>query len=331
MTRPRSWALIVLLALGFLAPPLAVEAQQAGKVPRIGYLSPLSAPVDSTRREALVQGLRDLGYIEGQNLVIDWRFGDGKLERLPDLAADLVRLRPDVIVAAGGAQIALAARKVTTTIPIVMTNVEDPVKSGLVGSLARPGGNVTGLTSLVRDLSAKRLELLKEVRPGLARVAVLWNAAYPEKANEFEETQAAARVLSIQVQPLAIQQATDIESAFETAIRVRAGALITLPDPLTNTNGRRIIDLALKRHLPTMFTQRPPVDAGGLISYGPSYTDLFRRAAGYVDRILKGAKPADLPVEQPTKFELVINLKTAKALRLTIPQSLLMRADQVIE
>jgi putative ABC transport system substrate-binding protein len=213
----------------------------------------------------------------------------------------------------------------------VMTNVEDPVKSGLVASLGRPGGNVTGLTALVRDLSAKRLELLKEIRPGVARVAVLWNAAYPEKANEFEETQAAARTLAVQLQPLRIQQATDIESAFETAVAARVGALITLPDPLTNTNGKRIVDLALKWRLPTMFTQRPPVEAGGLISYGPSYVDLFRRAAGYVDKILKGTKPADLPVEQPTTFELVINLKTAKALGLTIPQSLLLRADQVIE
>ncbi len=317
-------------SLALLAAPLAAEAQQAGRTPRVGYLSPLSAPVDSPRREAFLQGLRELGYVEGQNVVIDWRFADGKLERLPDLAADLVRLQADVIVAGGGGQIALAARKLTTTIPIVMTNVEDPVKSGLVANLARPGGNVTGLTALVRELSAKRLEFLREIRPGLVRVAVLWNSAYPEKANEFEETQAAARALAIQLQPLRVQQATGIEGAIETAIRAHADALITLPDPLTNTNGKRIVDLALKRRLPTMFTQRPPVDAGGLISYGPSYTDLFRRAAGYVIKILKGAKPADLPVEQPTKFELVINLKTAKAIGLTIPPSMLARADEVI-
>ena len=317
-----------LLILAILVAPFAVDAQTAGKIPRLGYLSPLSVAVDAPRREALLQGLRELGYIEGRNVAIDQRFADGKVDRLPELAAELVRLQPDVIVAAGGAQIALAARKVTTTIPIVMTNVEDPVGSGLAASLARPGGNVTGLTALVRELSAKRLQLLKEIRPGAARVAVLWNSAYPGKANEFEETQKAARVLGIQLQPLRIQRADEIEGAIESAVKARADALITLPDPLTNTNGRQIADLALKRRLPTMFTQ---LGAGGLISYAPSYTDLFRRAAGYVDKILKGARPAGLPIEQPNRFELVINLKTAKALGLTVPQSLLLRADHLVE
>jgi len=317
--------------LTLLVAPLAVEAQPATKTPRIGYLSPLSADVDTPRRNALLQGLHEVGYVEGRNVVIDWRFADGKLERLVDLAAELVSLRADIIVAAGGGQIALAARKATTTIPIVMTNVEDPVRSGLATSLAHPGGNVTGLTALVRELSAKRLEVLKEMKPRLTRVAVLWNTAYPEKANEFEDTQAAARALAIRVQSLPVQRASDLDAALETAVRERADALITLPDPLTNTNSSQIIAFARERRVPTMFTQRPPVDAGGLISYGPSYTDLFRRAAGYVDRILKGAKPGDLPVQQPSKFELVINVKTAKALGLTIPPSLLLRADQIIE
>jgi putative ABC transport system substrate-binding protein len=275
--------------------------------------------------------LRDLGYIEGQNIVIEWRFAEGKLDRLPELAAELVLLKVDVIIAGGGSVIARAAKTATTAIPIVMTNVEDPVATGLVTSLARPGGNVTGLTALVRDLSAKRLQLLREIVPNVSRVAVLWNSSYPEKAREFDETQAAARTLSIQLLALKVQRPDEIDAALDSAARDRCGALVTLPDPLTNTHGPRIVVQALKRRLPTMFTQRPPIDAGGLISYGPSYADLFRRAAGYVDRILKGAKPGDLPVEQPTKFELVINMKTAKALGLTIPQSLLLRADHVIE
>ena len=298
---------------------------------RVGYLSPLTEKADTVRREAFLQGLRDLGYVEGRNVVVDRRFADGHLERLQDLAVELVRLEPAVIIAAGGGQIALAARRVTTTVPIVMTNVEDPVVSGLAMSLSRPGGNVTGLTALVRDLSAKRLELLKQIRPGITRVAVLWNGAYPEKTIEFEETQTAARALLIQIQPLRILQASEIDAALDNAVKARADALIMLPDPLTNTSGKRIIELAMKRRLPTMFTQRPPVDEGGLISYGPSYPDLFRRAAGYVDRIVKGAKPAELPIEQPNKFELVINLKTAKAIGLSISQALLARADHLIE
>jgi putative ABC transport system substrate-binding protein len=318
-------ALIVLLVA-----PTVGEAQQ-GKMVRVGYLSPLTEKADTVRREAFLQGLRDLGYVEGRNVVVDRRFADGHLERLQDLAVELVRLEPAVIIAAGGGQIALAARRVTTTVPIVMTNVEDPVVSGLAMSLSRPGGNVTGLTALVRDLSAKRLELLKQIRPGITRVAVLWNGAYPEKTIEFEETQTAARALLIQIQPLRILQASEIDAALDNAVKARADALIMLPDPLTNTSGKRIIELAMKRRLPTMFTQRPPVDEGGLISYGPSYPDLFRRAAGYVDRIVKGAKPAELPIEQPNKFELVINLKTAKAIGLSISQALLARADHLIE
>src|SRR5262249_53266408 len=239
-------------AAAVLAPRLA-EAEKTGKVPRIGYLSPLSESADAPRRTAFVEGLRDHGYIEGRNVAVEWRFADGKLDRLPDLLAALIRPKPDVLVAAGGGQIALAARKLTSAIPIVMTNVEDPVKSGLVASLARPGGNVTGLTALVRELSAKRLELLKDLRPRLARVAVLWNVAYPEKANEFDDIEAAARTLAIQVEALRVQHVGDLETAVEAAAKARADALITLPDPLTNTHGKQIIDLARQRRLPTMF------------------------------------------------------------------------------
>ncbi len=311
--------------------PLVLYGQQPGKRPRVGYLSHLTPAADSTRGAAFRQGLHELGYREGQNIFIEWRFADGKLERLSQLATELVQLNVDVVVAAGGGVIARAAKTATDTIPIVMTNAEDPVKSGLVASLARPGGNVTGLTALLTDLSAKRLELLRQIVPGIERVAVLWNSDYADKIREFEEIQKAGERLSIHLQALKIRQPEEIDSAINSAISSKAGALITLPDPLTNTHGSRIVALATKRRLPTMFTQRPPVDAGGLISYGPSYTDLFRRAAGYVDKIIKGSKPSDLPVEQPIKFELIINVKTAKALGLTVPQELLLRADEVIE
>jgi putative ABC transport system substrate-binding protein len=322
---------LTILAGGLLAAPLAAEAQPAGRVYRVGYLSPLSPSADATRGEAFLQGLRELGYVEGQNLVIERRFADGTVDRFPDLATELVRLKVDVILAGGGGVLARAAQSATSTIPIVMTNVEDPVAGGLVASLGRPGRNVTGLTSIVRDLSAKRLQLLHEILPKVSRVAVLWNSAYPGKAVEFSLTLAAARTLGIRLQPLEVQSPVELEGVFEATANGRAEALIVLPDPLTNTHHPRIVELAAKRRLPTMFSQRPFVVDGGLVSYGQSYTDLFRRAAGYVDRILKGAKPADLPVEQPRKFELIINLKTAKALGLTIPQSLLLRADEVIQ
>jgi len=322
---------MTLVSGGLLSVPLAAEGQQVTRVPRVGYLSPLAASVDASRSDAFRQGLRDLGYIEGRNIIVEYQFADGNLDRLPALAAELVGRNVDVIVAAGGGLIGRAARGATGTIPIVMTNVEDPIASGLVVSLARPGRNVTGLSALIPELSAKRLEIVKEMVSPLSRVAVLWNSAYPEKATEFKQTQAAGKALSIQIQSLEAQSANQIDNALDTATKGRVGALLILPDPLTNTYQARIVELAAKRRLPTMFTQRPPVNAGGLVSYGPSYADLFRRAATFVDKILKGAKPADLPVEQPTKFELVINLKTAKALGLTIPQSLLLRADEVIQ
>ena len=314
-----------------LAAPLAAKAQQVTRVPRIGYLSPLTVSADASRSEALRQGLRELGYIEGRNVMVEYRFADGNLDRLPALAIELVGLKVDVIIAAGGGLIGRAAKSATGTIPIVMTNVEDPIASGLVVSLARPGRNVTGLSAQIPELSPKRLQIMKEMVPTLSRVAVLWNSAYPEKATEFNQTQAAGKVLDIQIQSLEAHSANEIDNALDAATKGHAGALLILPDPLTNTYQARIVELAAKRRLPTMFTQRPPVDAGGLMSYGPNYADLFRRAAAYVDKILKGAKPADLPVEQPTKFELVINLKTAKALGLTIPPSLLGRADRVIQ
>jgi putative ABC transport system substrate-binding protein len=316
---------------GAAAWPFAARAQQPAKIYRIGYLSPITSPTDGPRREAFLQGLREHGYVEGQHITVEWRFAEGKLDQLAPLAIELVGLKVDLIVAAGGGPVARAVMNASDTIPIVMTNVEEPVASGLVASLARPGKNVTGLTALVRDLSAKRLELLREVLPKVSRVSVLWNPAFPGKDLELKETQNAAIAFGIQVQSLEIRSSTDIDSAFETATKARSEALVTLPDPLTNSYGARIIELAAMRRLPTMFSQKAPVDAGGLLCYGPSYADLFRRAATYVDKILKGAKPADLPIEQPTKFELVINLKTAKALGLEMPSALLLRADEVIE
>src|SRR5712691_8301521 len=324
-------AFVIGVGSGLLNAPLLAEGQQGTRVPRVGYLSPLTASVDASRSEAFRQGLRELGYIEGRNIMVEYRFADGHLDRLPALAGELVGLNVDIIIAAGGGLIGRAAKGATGTIPIVMTNVEDPIASGLVVSLARPGRNVTGLSALIPELSAKRLEIVKEMVSTLSRVAVLWNSAYPEKATEFRQTQAAGKALGIRIQSLEAQSANEIDNALDAATRARVGALLILPDPLTNTYQARIVKLAAKRRLPTMFTQRPPVGAGGLMSYGASYADLFRRAATYVDKILKGAKPADLPVEQPTKFELVINLKTAKALGLTIPPSLLLRADEVIQ
>ena len=320
------------IAASVLAAPFSSRGQQqTARIHRIGYLSPLTPAADSTRSEAFRRGLQDLGYVEGRNILIERRFSEGRLDRLAALAAELVRLKVEVIVAAGGAVIARAARSATTAIPIVMTNVEDPVASGLVASLAKPGGNVTGLTAVIPDLSAKRMELVKESLSKVTRVAALWNPAYPDKLMELKETQAAAAKLGIQLQSLEVRSAVDVEPAIAAAAKAGAGALITLPDPVTNTQQARIVELAAKERLPTMFTQRPPVDLGGLMSYGPNYADLFRRSATYVDKILKGAKPAELPVEQPTRFELVLNMRTAKALGITFPHTILVRAEQVIE
>jgi putative ABC transport system substrate-binding protein len=306
------------------------QAQQPRKIPRIGYLSPVSASRDSTRREGFLRGLREHGYIPGQDLVIEYRFANGNLDRQDELAAELVRLNVDLMLAAGGTPTARAAKNATHTIPIVMTNAADPVADGLIASLARPSGNITGLTAVTPDLSAKRLELLKETVPNVSRVAILWNPAVHERATDLKEAETAAGAFHIRLQLLEVSDADDFDRAFEAATRERAQALIVLPDPLTNTHQARIVDLAVKKRLATMFSQRPPVDAGGLMSYSPNYEALFRRAATYVDKILKGAKPADLPVEQPARFEFVINLKTAKEIGITVPPNLLVRADRVI-
>jgi len=324
--RLRTLGLVVTFALGVLVVPLAADAQQAQKAPRIGLLGTSVSPL----WETFLQGLRALGYVEGQNLAIERRYSEGRDKRFPDLAAELIRLKVDVIVTSG-TPATLAAKNATTTIPIVMAAVGDPVGVGLVGSLARPGGNITGLSLLNPELSGKRLELLKEVLPRTTRVGVLANPTNPWTALMLRETQVAARTLGMQLQIMEAQRPNDFEGTFEAATREHAGALIVLEDPFLFTYRVRISGLAAKNGLPAMYGLREFVDAGGLMSYGPSAPDLFRRAATFVDKILKGAKPADLPVEQPTKFELVINLKTAKALGLTIPPSVLVRADEIIQ
>jgi ABC-type uncharacterized transport system substrate-binding protein len=308
--------------------PLATRAQQAGKIRTIGILNAGSAGVPSA--VVLPDALRELGWIEGKNIVFERRYAENRVERLPELAAELVRLNVDVIVGLGTLA-PLAAKRATTTIPIVMTAAGDPLGSGLVASLARPGGNVTGMSLMAPDLGGKRLELLKELLPRLARVAVLWNAANPYPALVFKETQAAGRTLGIEVQSLEVRDPRDFDGAFEALRRQRPDALITVEDPLTFNYMKLIADFAAGQRLPTLHGFREDVAAGALMSYGANLADLFRRAAGYVDKILRGAKPADLPVQQPTKFELVINLKTARALGLEMPPALLARADEVIE
>jgi putative tryptophan/tyrosine transport system substrate-binding protein len=308
------------------AAPLAVQAQQSGKVARIGRLEQSS----SGRDEAFRQGLRELGYVEGQNIVIEYRYAEGRAERLPDLAAELVAREVDIIVA-GGTPPPLAAKHATSTIPIVMASAGDPVRTGLVASLARPGGNVTGLSTFTPELAAKRLQLLKEVVPKVPRVAILWNAANPFTLANMRETEAAARTLRVQAQSLEVRGPDDFDNALPAAISGQAGALIVVDDPLTCSQQKRIADFAARNRLPAIYGFKECAGAGGLMSFGASLSDLYRCAAIFVDKILKGAKPGDLPVEQPSKFELVINLKTAKALGLTIPPSLLLRADQVID
>jgi putative ABC transport system substrate-binding protein len=324
---PLPFALCFLAAV-FLALCSVAEAQHPAKIPRIGNLSPGSSSA-SPNREAFHQGLRDLGYVEGKNILIEYRHAEGKSDRLPKLAAELVRLKVDVIVTTGG-QASRAAKTATTTIPIVFTLVSDPVGEGIVASLARPGGNLTGLSSVSQDLSGKRLELLKEAIPKVSRVAVLYDPKDPAKIAEYKEVEVNARTMGVQLQSLEVRSLNEFESAFKTAIRAKAAALLVLPTSILVTHRKRIAELAAKTRLPSMFAYGQDADVGGLMSYGPDFADLNRRAAIYVDKILKGAKPADLPVEQPTKFDFVINLKTAKALNLTIPQSVLYRADRVI-
>ncbi len=319
------WAgflVILVLLLGFGA---MAEAQQPAKIPRIGYLFTGLLPP-----QEFLQGLHELGYIEGKNIVIEYRGAEGKEDRLPDLALDLVRLKVDVIVAPGGAA-TRAAKGATKTIPIIFMQGSDPVADGLVASLARPGGNVTGITTLSSELTGKRLELLKETFPKVSRVAVLIRAANPASASRLKEMEVAARALGVHLQPLEVQGPNDFDSAFQTATRGRADALVELPNPLFHQNRKRIVEFTAKSRLPAIFHSRDFVDAGGLMCYGENDADSLRRLASYVDRILKGASPANLPVEQPIKFELVINLKAAKQIGLTIPPNVLARADRVIK
>ena len=324
---------VCLLSTVLLLTVSLAQAQQPKKVPRIGYLSAGDPASESTRSEVIRLALRELGYVEGQNIAIEYRYSHGKNDRASELAAELVRLRVDVIVVAGGDPWIRAAKNATKTIPIVMVGVgADPVEAGLVESLARPGGNVTGITNLGPELGGKRLELLKEAVPKLARVAVLYDPASPGTAREMQELlPVAARALGLTVQAWDVRAADGFEKVFAALSKERPDGLYVLAGPLVRANGKRIADFALKSRLPSMYAIRETIDAGGLMYYGADVADSYRRVAYYVDRILKGAKPADLPVEQPTKFELVINLKTAKQIGLTIPQSMLYRADKVIK
>jgi putative tryptophan/tyrosine transport system substrate-binding protein len=323
---------IFCLALGALLSALSfpVMAQQAKKVPRIGYLAGISPSADSQRIEVFRQRLRDLGHAEGQNIAIEYRYAEGKFDRLPGFAADLVRLKVDVLVASS-TNAALAASNATRTIPIVFLGVADPVAAGLVDSLARPGGNITGFTPIAAVLAGKRLELLKETIPKLSRVAVLWDPQAPGSTPQWKESQLSARELALQLYSMEVSTADKYEDAFKEAIKARSAALAVTLNPVANTNQKQIADLAAKNRLPAIYPYADFVDAGGLMSYGPIFASEGRDAARYVDKILKGAKPADLPVEQPTKFELMINLKTAKALGLTIPPVVLMRAEKVVK
>ena len=314
------------LALSLLATPLTAEAQ-AGKVPRIGVLSP-GSPGPSPLLNAFRQGLHELGYVEGQNIAIEYRFDEAKPERLGDLAAELVRLKVDVILTIN-TPASQAAKNASKTIPIVFTYVAYPAP--LVASLARPGGNITGLTTLAEELSGKRLELLKETLPGISRVAVLWNSNNPIPARQFREMERAGPQLGIRLHPLGVRGPDELPNAFKVAAQERAGALFVIEEAVLLQHRTRILDLAAKHRLPAASQYREFAEAGGLLSYGADLPDLFRRAAIYVDKVLKGTKPADLPVEQPTKFELVVNMRTARALGLTIPPSILLRADRVLE
>jgi putative ABC transport system substrate-binding protein len=314
---------------GAAAWPLAARAQQPAKLPTIGYLGPTTPAVENQRVAAFVQRLRELGWIEGRTIAIEYRWAEGRGERFTEIAAEFVRLKVDVIVTYATPP-AIAAKQATSIIPIVIAVAGDPVSTGLVASLARPGGNVTGLSVQQTDLAGKRLELLREMIPGLRRVAIMGNVDNPYAVLEISDVQTTARTLDLNVATSEIRRAEDIAPAFE-ALKGRADALYVCNDPLVNTNRIRINTLALGARLPTVYNLRENVEAGGLMSYGANFPDLFRRAAELVDKILRGAKPADIPVEQPTRFDFIINLTTAKALGLTIPEALLLRADEVIE
>jgi putative ABC transport system substrate-binding protein len=326
MNKKSLW-LFTILFVGAVA---TVEAQQTGKVSRIAYLTGASLSSISARTEAFRQGLRELGYVEGKNIVIEWRSAEEKLDSLAALATELVRLKVDIIVTAGSAA-TRAVKEATTTISIVMAQDPDPVGSGFVASLARPGGNITGLSALARELSGKRLELLKEIVPKLSRVAVFGTLTQPGNAQSLKEVELAAKAFKVQLQYLDILGPEDIEGAFREASKGHADAVLTLPGPVFPPQRTQIVELAVKNRLPVIYPFPEFVEHGGLMTYTTSITDLFRRAAVYVDKILKGAKPADLPVEQPTKFEFIVNLKAAKQIGLTIPPNVLARADKVIK
>jgi len=321
----KSGVLSILFVVVLLAVAVIGEAQQPKKVPRIGLLVPGSQSAFSVRIDAFRQGLSELGYVEGRNIVIEYRYAEGKTERFPDLAAELVRLKVDIIVTASTPSVQ-AAKKVSGTIPIVFTAINDPIGTGLVASFARPGGNVTGTTNLSQELDGKRLELLKETFTKVVRVAYLCNPNSP-----ISEMQAAAQALGVQLQTLEVRSANDFDPAFEAALKARAQALIISPSPLFITYQKQIVEFAAKNRLPAVYTTGDYVIGGGLMSYAHNNLENWRRAAMFVDKILKGAKPADLPVEQPSKFELVINLKAAKQIGVTIPPNVLVRADKVIK
>jgi putative ABC transport system substrate-binding protein len=325
----RKWAGLFAIVVAFTVCGARAEAQQLTKIPRIGYLSGASLSAISARIEAFRQGLRELGYVEGKNIVIEWRWAEGKPDRLPDLAAELVRLKVDLIVSAGPA-VTRPTKETTNTIPIVMAQDNDPVGNGFVASLARPGGNITGLPTLAPELSGKQLELLKEIIPELSRIAVLGTSTEPGNAQTLKEIELAAAALKVKIQSLDVLGPTDFETAFKAAKKGRAEAALVLVSTVFNSHRTQVIELAVKSQLPAIFYSAEYAELGGLMAYGASYTDLYRRIATYVDKILKGAKPADLPVEQPTKFEFIINLKAAKQIGLTIPPNVLARADRVI-
>jgi ABC-type uncharacterized transport system substrate-binding protein len=322
---------ITLLGGAAVGWPLAARAQQpAAKVPRIGFLGNSTAELEANLVGSFRDGLRALGYEEGRNIVIEYRWAEGKYERFPALIAELVASNVDVIVTAG-TPASLAVKTATTSIPLVMIAVGEPVATGLVASLARPGGNITGVTSMSAEIEGKRLELLREVAPNISHIAVLWNAGSPIQVIQERETRAAAQVLGMKMLSLGVRTLEEIEDAFAAIMRERPGALLVLADRLFLHHRTLIMEFATQHRLPGVHAYRELVEVGGLMSYGPSYADMHRRAATYVDRILKGEKPADLPVERPVKFELVVNLKAAKALGLEVPPTLLARADEVIE
>ncbi len=324
------WGRIVAIGVTLAMCGAVAEAQQPEKVPKIGFLSATSPSAQNLLLEAFRQGLRDLGYVVGQNVALEIRAAEGKYDRLPDLAAELVRLKVDVIFAASAPAIK-AAKQATGTIPIVFETLSDPVADGFVANLARPGGNLTGLAGLAPELSGKRLELLKEVVPGVARVAVLLNPDNPNARRLLKETEISAQALGMQLQVLEVRRPDELDRAFSAMTKARAGALTVIPDPTLLAGRKKVADLAAKTRLPAIYGTSRVAEIGGLMVYAPSLSDLWRRAATYVDKILKGSKPADLPVEQPTKFEFIVNLKAAKQIGLTIPPNVLARADKVIK